>query len=381
MFVYILNFALIFILGLWLLTNKTVFVENASGIVNKPTLLLKNADRRKTLFLILLFSYWWFLSGFRGIGVGADTVSYRVLYYEAAGYSWDFIWENFFEVLFMGREGIEPGYIVLEKLVSDIFGDYQYFLMVIAAIVLVCLFVFLKNNSKSLTSSTLLFSCLFWGFYLTTGIRQTIAVCLSVFLSYGFIKKRKLVPFLLMVALAFLFHKSVIAVIPFYFFCNKKIIPRYSTIVTFLFPVLFIFRNVYTQFVASVGGYTSYAFYEGDTGAWTFTLVLGLVFIVTMWRRRIIIYNNPQATHYINALLVALLLTPMVFVNPGIMRLVHYYALYLLLLVPEIIESFNEKEKPLVFLVCAFVLISLYLLRNPQYEFFWQTEAGFMFLR
>jgi transmembrane protein EpsG len=381
MFVYLINFALIFIFGLWLLTNKTVFVENSSGIVNKPVPLLKNVERRRNLFLILLFSYWWFLSGFRAASVGADTGSYRALYYEAAGYSWDFIWENFFEVLFMGRDGIEPGFLVFEKLISDLVGEYQYYLMIVAAVVLVCLFVFLKNNSKSLTSSTLLFSCLFWGFYLTTGIRQTLAVCLGVFLSYGFIKKRKIFPSFLMVAIGFLFHKSVIAVIPFYFICNKKITPRYATLVACVFPILFLFRGVYTEFVATVSGYKSYAFFEGDSGAWTFTLVLVLVFIVTMWRRRIILYNNPQAAHYINALFIALLFTPMVFVNPSIMRLVHYYALYLLFLVPEIIESFNEKEKPLVFLVCSFVLVALYLIKNPQYEFFWQTEAGFMLLR
>ncbi|WP_133126210.1 EpsG family protein, partial [Vibrio breoganii] len=53
-------------------------------------------------------------------------------------------------------------------------------------------------------------------FFIFNGIRQAVALSL-VFFSFRYIESRKLVPFLLIIAFAYLFHRSVLLVAPIYF--------------------------------------------------------------------------------------------------------------------------------------------------------------------
>ena len=58
--------------------------------------------------------------------------------------------------------------------------------------------------------------------FMFTGVRQCLAMCICL-LSYEFIKGRRLVPFLLCVALAYTFHKSSILFLAAYFVYPRKL--------------------------------------------------------------------------------------------------------------------------------------------------------------
>lgn len=329
--------------------------------------------RNKKLFCIMASLNWILLSGLRHISIGADTYVYKVYNYDISGNrTWDEIFNSFW-FFFKGESlGIEPGYRMFERVIQIFTSNYQVYLIVIAIIFTVPLGKWIYKNSREPLISFLLYSVLFYSFFAITGHRQTIATALVVLIGYERIKEKQLFVFLGLVAVAFTIHKSAIAFLPFYFLANKKITKNYLITMLTIFPVIFFFRFQLMSLLVNIVGYEVYLFeYEG-AGAWTFTLILLLVFGVTVWKHKTMLSNNPRVIHSINALIFAVFLTPLTFINPSAMRAVQYYSLFLMLLIPDIIMSFNKKERVIVYYVATGLLLLLFIRNNPSYLFFWQ---------
>jgi transmembrane protein EpsG len=316
---------------------------------------------------------WILLSGLRHISIGADTYVYKVYNFDISGNrTWDEIFNSFW-VYFKGESlSVEPGYRMFERVIQIFTSNYQVYLIVIAIVFTVSLGKWIYKNSREPLISFLLYSVLFYSFFAITGHRQTIATALVLLIGYERIKKKQLFVFLGLVVVAFTIHKSAIAFLPFYFLANKKITKNYLITMLAIFPVIFFLRFQLMSLLVNIVGYESYLFQYEGAGTWTFTLILLLVFGVTVWKHKTILSTNPRAIHYVNALILAVFLTPLTFINPSAMRVVQYYSLFLMLLIPDIILSFNKKERVIVYYVATGLLLLLFIRNNPSYLFFWQ---------
>jgi hypothetical protein len=88
----------------------------------------------------------------------------------------------------------------------------------------------------------------------------------------------------------------------------------------------------------------------------------------------VILRDKPDATAWYNAMLLALLLTPLVFAQPVAMRVVQYFSLFLILLIPAVVTSFEDKYlRALAYLVAGAFLLFLFARVNLEYLFFWQS--------
>lgn len=330
--------------------------------------------RNKKLFCILASLNWILLSGLRHISIGADTLAYFHSYNRTLWTSWNDLFNNFVEIIFHGSEGLgkdkDPGFYLFVKMTQLLTHNYQIFLIIIALIFTVPLGVWIYRNSKNPFISFLIYSVLFYSFFSITGHRQTIATSIVVLIGYKYIKERRLLPFILLTFIAFAIHKSALVFFPFYFLANKKVTKKYLITTLSIFPLLMFFRVPIALFFQNLSGY-DYGIYEG-AGTTNFTVLLILIAIVSLWKSKVILKNNPQATHFFNALVIAVLVTPLTWVNPDAMRVVQYYSIFLMLLVPEIINSFKKDERPMVYFVVIGLLVMLLVRSNPQYMFFWQ---------
>ena len=330
-----------------------------------------NMQNRNKLFVIFATSNWTILSGLRHISIGADTLAYYNSYNRTKWTNWDDLFENFREIIFHGSsEGKDPGYYIFVKFSQLLTNNYQVFLVIIALIFTVPLGLWIFRNSRNAFISFLIYSTLFYSFFSITGSRQTIATSIVVLIGYKYIKEKRLLPFILLTLLGFTIHKSALVFFPFYFLANKKITKKYLLSMLAAFPVLMYFRVPITLFFGNVSGY-EYSIYDG-AGTLNFTILLLLVAIISLWKSKKILENNINATHFFNALVIAVLATPLTWVNPSGMRVVQYFSLFLMLLVPEIINSFKKDERLLVGFVVISLLIMFLLRSNPQYMFFWQ---------
>ena len=330
---------------------------------------------KRKLFCIIVTTQWILLSGLRHISIGDDTYTYKVNYFDKIiNRSWKDILNNFYNVVFMGEPGHDPGYELVEKIVQLFSTNYQSFLFFIAIIFMIPLGIFVYKYSKDPCISFLIFSCLFYSFFAITGHRQTIVTGIVLLMGYDFIKKRKIIPFIVLILTLSTIHKSVLCVIPFYFIATKRITIKYAIFILGLFITIFLFKNNVMELLAFMMGYEEYAHQFEGAGTWTFSFIFLSVVIVAIWRRKSILLNkheiNIRVTY--NATFFALLFLPLTYVNPNAMRVVQYFSLFLMLLIPEILSSFRKNEQRIIYYIAITLMILLLIKNNPQYLFFWE---------
>lgn len=116
---------------------------------------------------------------------------------------------------------LEPGYIVLTKFLTLFTSEPQFLIFVIGTFIILSYAIFIARYSSIIWISILLFVTLFFepSLYI---FRNYIAVAICI-LSVPFILKRKLVPFLLMVLLAYSMHQSALIFLPAYFIYDLKV--------------------------------------------------------------------------------------------------------------------------------------------------------------
>lgn len=331
-------------------------------------------ERGRKLFCVIASAQLVLLSGLRHYSVGADTYQYKLYYEEMGNRSWPSLWTEFINILFKGANGKDPGYAIFEKIIYTFTSNYQVYLMIIAMIFTVPLGIWIHKNSKEPFISLLIYLCLFFSFFGITGHRQTIATAIVVLIGYKFIKERDFWTFFALILVALTIHKSSFIFLSYYFLANKKITRKYLVFMSGIIISMFIFKKKAMFLLGTLTGYEQFIEQYNGAGTATFTLLLSLITVVTIWKHELLLKNNPQAKHYINALLMAMLFTPLTYVDPSAMRVVQYFSLFILLLIPEIVKLFKKRDRVLIYFVAVTLLIVLFTKNSPQYIFFWQRS-------
>jgi transmembrane protein EpsG len=315
-------------------------------------------------------------SGLRNVAVGADTYAYYLTFESIKRQSWsELFWK--LKEYYLFDEGKDPGYAVFQKSVQIFTGDYQVFLFVIAILFFSSLGYFIYRNTNRLSDAIfafILYSALFYSFFSITGHRQTIATAAALY-SFEWIKKRKLVHFIVLILLASTIHKSVMVFLPFYFIVRIKNVKYFFLSIIIFLPLFFLYKAEYSQFFKTLSGY-DHGVYT-NAGTWTFTAMIIIIALSGAWRFNLVTRINPSAQIFYLAFGVALVFTPLTWVDPSAMRVVQYFSIFMLLLVPELIHSFKyESTTWRNFLyTTALALILIFYVQSGSghvYKFFWQ---------
>lgn len=354
MLIYLLNILFIFMWAFLLLAYKP-------------------SDQKKKAFCAIACIQWVMVSGFRSAYVGADTMNYRRLFYLVENTSWNKI---FSDILFYIRGGEinDPGYVLFVKLFQVFSTNYQVYLIFIALVFMVPMAIWIYKNSSMPCLSFVIFSTLFYSFYAVTGIRQTVATAFVVFIGYEFIKKKKPIPFLIIMLISFFIHKSCVCFLPFLFFAHKKITWRYVGIFTVITSAfLALGKALYGPFAELIGYDIEKESLE-DTSSYVIVVCLIMLasFIFMKYIKNNVDEDKFRAIY--NAALFATAFTLLTIRNQAFMRVQQYYALFLMLLVPELVKAFNKRVQPIVYISGVGILILKLAFNNPFYEFFWQTH-------
>lgn len=348
----------------------TIYLVNIALLILWALLLMRSdATYKRGWFVTFATIQWIFLSGFRHISVGDDTAQYKALFLGTQRLPLETLTNDFFKIFFTENE--DPGYYLFQRLVQFGIEDYQMYLVLIALIFMVPLGYWIYKYSSEPLISFILFSVLFYEFFAITGLRQTVATALVVLIGYHFVRSRSLVPFLFILFIAMTIHKSAFVFLPFYFLANKRLTKGYILGMLSFIGALFVLRGPFFNMLVSLSGYDTYDYLAG-AGAVNFSAMLIFILLLALWRRDKILENNPSAIHYFNALFLAACFLPLTFINPSMMRLVQYFTLFLLLLIPEIIKTFEVRERVVVYYAAMSLLILLFLQNSPTYSFFWQ---------
>ena len=314
-----------------------------------------------TMYLIIL-------SGLRHRMIGADTRHYMDNFdFIVREYTWQDLWDMLKTSIVENSYDIrDVGYTIFVKTSQLFIPNSRYYLIFIAILIMVPMGWWIRTKSSNQMLSYIVFTCQFFPFYGLTGIRQILALILVSLFGYELILRRKFLPFLLLILLAMLFHKTAIIMLPFYFVYNIKLKKIYWYIALLGVCGGFIFRNSIAAVLNKIGGY-SYEAYAG-AGTYVFTvLIFGILLLCFLYYDRLTL-SRPDTVHYINAVVIGSLLLPMSYYNPTFLRLGYYYFIYLILLIPEFVIAF--KEKVLFKLLISAVLFLGFVKNVEPYRFF-----------
>ena len=194
------------LVALFPLAVECVYSEN---LTRSPSIAVK----RRWLYLLIATLPFFIMIGVRSFGIGADTGVYVDHFKHAVTASWENMYEN---------TDTEYGYLVFVKLLTYVTDDPRVYQVVCAGIYFVGIYIFANQLEKSPFMFLFLFATMGIFTFMFTGTRQCIAMSICL-MSFFFIRKRKMIFFILTVLLAFTFHKSAIFFLIAYFIYNRKI--------------------------------------------------------------------------------------------------------------------------------------------------------------
>lgn len=352
--VYLSNFALM-ALGyfIWVFTKK-----------------FKNG---RLYFCVQATIQWILVSGLRSTRVGADTQRYHGIFESVKNTDWSEIADSF-KYWLLGSETVkDPGYTVLQKIFQYFSTDYQVFLVFVAICFMVPLGIWIYRNSTDPFFSFALFSALFYSFFAITGIRQTLVTGIVVFLGDELLKKKKYVPFFIILLIMIPVHRSAIAlvILPLLMNLPQNAMVRVGTVV--LAIAAYFFRQPFLTLISGIVGYDAYDSYIEGAGATTFTLLYYALFLLALVLYDSALGGVKYGRRIMNFITVGAILLPLVSINPSAMRAVQYFSVFLMLLIPHVLDTIEKKEtRTYVGIIFIVVLVALMVKNSPTYTFFWQ---------
>lgn len=304
-------------------------------------------------------------SALRNVAVGEDTYNYYLKFEAVKDTTWLEVFKCFPNTYLYG-DGKDPGYLLLEKLFQVISDDFRVFLFFIAIVFFYAyaklLFRYCSNIIEVLTAN-MGYLTLFYGFYSITGLRQTISVALSILFLLAFIDKdyRKCI---LLFIVAFVIHKSSIFIllvpILYSFKKNRLLLSLYClAFVVFLFG-----RNYFVNMALVASDYEAIEI--------PLPLLLDVLYFVIslfMWNR--LKHDDRKILSLFNVYCLTFAWIPLLGNDSPLMRVILYFNIYVLVLLPRAISR-TPLYKKLLFLCINLFFIYYAISTRSEYAFFWE---------
>lgn len=308
------------------------------------------------------------IPGFRAVSIGLDTSRYECMFRDYAVE---------FNALFRLGVRTEEGYLILNKIVHDITDSFVCMQLAVAILCLVPAY-WLSSKYSSKHWLSLLFIVVFIFYYTCFNeMRLSIALGISC-LSFYNIVQGDWKNFLFFTTLAFFFHHTSIIILPLILVIFIKKIDKWhlvllafgyfaiSNFMLYLFSFLNSMHEIEYSIQDTTGGY-------GLLILQLFTITL--VFV----RRKYLLYEkyNLYAFYYICT---SIIMFPILHTNPTMFRLGQYTWLPMIILVPNLISSFQKKPIQFVmssaYFLSGFLFLFLHSFSEKNqiipYKFFWE---------
>lgn len=350
----------------------TVYLINIGLIVFWGLMLLhaNPSKEKKIVYCVIVAVQWILISGLRHNNIGDDTWSYYHSFESVKTNSWGLLLGNCWDYLFHGLNVKDPGYYVLVKFFQIFFDDYQWFLMFVAIVFTGLMARWIYRYSTMPDISFLIYSVLFFSFFSITGIRQTLATALVVFLGYEFAKKRKIVKFIIIAVISFVIHKSSIVFVLYYLVANISFTPTYFLAVFGTTGILALIGSRIYQPIATALGFADELVNYSGGGAETFATVLLLLCFVAWCLYPWINKQRIDAKNLYNMLFLTMGSTVLLYHNQSFMRIQQYFSLVIMLIVPEIIRAIQKEYRVYAYLFVVAFLIVYFTGQSFPYRFF-----------
>lgn len=337
---------------------------------------LMHGERRgNTKYIIVAAALMFCVLGLRdAYSVGNDSASsYLVEFQQMEEKEWSdlggpFDWVRDLEEQ-SGREDKNAGLEYLMKIVYDwTDGDYQIFIILISFFVIIANAHLVQRYSPSpLQSFLYFFGLLFFSFHFNA-LKQSVAM---IFIIYAFdaLVDRKLLKFLLLVAVSSVFHYPALVFLPAYWIGNMRLGRNYIILLALIMVALYFWRDEIVQQMSDIY-YGENSGHDVTTNV-RFLMNKVIVMLVIIAAALIIRPPDPSDRTYCSFLaLIGVATALQTFAAYGNVfeRLADYYFQFSFVLIPMVFEEaetkrryLGDKERKMVckvspYLFCAFAI-------------------------
>jgi len=306
------------------------------------------------LFILPSFTLLFFFSAFRG-DFNPDYTNYTTIFQLINSYS-------FIDAFKVGID-IEFGFLLLNRLIGVFSSNVIYLFIITSFVILIGFYHQFNRYSASIWLSVLLFVTA-GSFYASFNITRQILAAAIIFAGSKYLYERKFFKYLLVVSLAFLFHKSSLIMVPFYFILNFKVnLRNYSILTIGTIVILYLFKDILV-FLQSIGVYDNYTVYA--YGMWGQPITKSVLpiafFIFCLFHVKKL--NRESSIHRIwfNAVVFYAFFNILALQIEMVERLGRFFASYALLLIPFIFLKMRNK-----YLRVAYMTILIFLVISYNY--------------
>lgn len=347
----------------------TIFPAVLSIFFNAFGKSIKNNNRDKRIYLFICGFVMFLMIALRHNSVGSDD-SFN--YYS----NWSDLQSLSFNSMktYVPNHEMEAGYLYTVWVLSKVFVHPQFLFVITGAFFSfsVCRYIYI--NSKEPSISLVMFYCLGLYTFMVQGLRQSIAMSLCLF-AIEFCKNKKPIKFLVLIAIAFLFHKSAVAFLPVYFLSYVKL-----TTVTYIgtFGVgafLLAFSGPLIRYANILFGSEYYRVV--DSGGFV-AVAIYVIILVTAFALQNNYGNKKHFDLFFLLTFFGATFYSMRYVGGLIAgRISWYYMFGQLILLPNIVSTMEKRTRVIVkfAIVSLCVLLFAYRLHDSNllvYRFFWQ---------
>ena len=371
MLIYFIFFGILF--GAYMLFFKSGFV--------------KKEQTSKLLFAIVFGLSFFLLLALRHPNMGVDLKDNPIT--GKVGYCtmFELIGQMSWKDVFTEQVGhYEQGYVIFNKIVSIFSKDRQAIVVACALINAICVSIFIYKNSEQSFFTTIIYLSLPSFFILLSGVRQGIAIGITM-LAFLCIKEKKWFGFILLVLLASTIHTSSILFLVAYplFYIKQTGIVKVISIA--ILPLVYIFRTPLFNLLSGILKDDAKA---QENGALTLFLVFVLIYIFLL-----IIGNqeNKMVNGCINLFFTACICQAFGGIYTTAMRVGYYFMVYACIAIPNAIADedggaikLNSRQKLTVKILLfavffAYLVYTLYIndgtdsiqwFETNPYRFFWE---------
>ena len=273
--------------------------------------------------------------------------------------------------------GFETGFQFFVFSLSRIFTSPQMLFVVTSIIYISSISYCIYKNSDNIVMSLVIYITLGMMQFQMQGMRQAIAMSICLF-AFEVAKQKKLIPFILLILLASLFHRTAIV----FFVCYLVVYLPYNLGVVSIFSVgaLLLFAN--SKYITQIANTIFESEYTRtlDSGGFVATAIYVIILVMAMLIHRKALYKkeNKTQTTIFYVTFIAFINYVMRYFGVGISERISFYFMFgQTLLLPNTITNISKDYKKAttigVYVMC--ILLFLYRLHGSEfvpYQFFWQ---------
>lgn len=326
--------------------------------------IIKSDDISRKFFCISTGIVYFFIAAFRGYRVGCDTYTYYYGFMDASKA------ESLSEYMdrFSESERKDYFYNAFIWLMRQLTDNFTWVLVIVAALFAITFWRLIYKYSKDPCLSIIFILAFNIYQFTLTGIRQTIAISLLI-LAYERINKNKYISCVLLILIAAQFHKS--AYIFLIILLLKFVKIKYNSLLAMALTALatLIFRNRIASLLMPLvedRGYSLSLSGGGETMLFVIFAIFVFCVVVLLMNKNNIIekYSFEICISFMALFFEILVPTQNIF-----FRLAFYFLVFFSLLLPNVIDLFEGKNK-------IAVNVATYAILSVQYVFFTIISSG-----